>query len=87
MSDTPRDDIGSVGEEAAKLLGALQDDEVPPLGLAGAGRPRRQVDQTVEHSGFERAIVERTGHPACADDLGELGHDIAVCASVSASRA
>ena len=51
---------------------------MPSLGLAGARRPGCQVDQTIEHAGFQRASVERTCHPASSDDLGELGHDIAV---------
>jgi hypothetical protein len=63
--------------ELRRLL-ALQHHEMPSLGLARAGRPRRQLDQTVEHVGFDPTGVERTGHPARADDLGELGHRIAV---------
>ena len=47
---------------------AGQHDEVPTLGLAGARRPRCEIDEVVEQLERDWIAAERPGHPPPADD-------------------
>ena len=58
-------------------LRSLQHHEVPALRLAGAGGPRRQLDELGEQIRRHRPVVEGPRHPPPAHDLGELGHGVA----------
>ena len=77
--------VEQAGEgEAAALVGrerdvpeprrlvARQHDEVPALGLAGAGCARGEVDELVEQLVRDRIGPERPRHPPPADDVGEV---------------
>ena len=69
--------------EVRQQMGEAAVNAAKSIGYIGVGT----IEFLWEQRGFYFATIERTRHPPRADDLGELGHVIAVDAVFSASRA